>query len=88
MGRQACDQLNAVDTQGQDRNMSEQIARELGEISATLKSIKEGQERQQKTLDTMDGRLRKVEVKSAINGAVSGGVMAVVIGIIKDTFKV
>ncbi|SFU97638.1 hypothetical protein SAMN04488527_16210 [Aliiroseovarius crassostreae] len=41
--------------------MSATIERELGEISATLKHIKETQTQQGKTLTGMDDRLRKVE---------------------------
>jgi hypothetical protein len=35
----------------------------------------------------VDVRLRKVETRSAINGALTGGVMAVAIAFIKDAFK-
>jgi len=68
--------------------MSEDIARELGSISATLDHIKKTQETQGKTLAGVDERLRKVETRSAINGAVTGGVMAVAVAFIKDAFKV
>ncbi|WP_420011770.1 hypothetical protein [Tateyamaria sp.] len=67
--------------------MSEEIARELGSISATLAHIKKTQEDQGKTLAGVDDRLRKVETRSAINGAVTGGVMAVAVAFIKDAFK-
>lgn len=63
------------------------IARELGSISATLKHIKETQETQGTTLTAMDERLRKVETKSAINGAVAGGVLGVAVAFIKDALK-
>ncbi|WP_282093052.1 hypothetical protein [Epibacterium ulvae] len=68
--------------------MTEDIARELGEISATLKHMKEVQEKQGETLATVDSRLRKVETRSAINGAITGGVMAVAVTLIKDKFKI
>lgn len=67
--------------------MTEQIHRELGSISATLEHIVRTQEAQGKTLTHVDERLHKVETRSAINGAVTGGVMAVAIALIKDAFK-
>ncbi|MGR3760905.1 hypothetical protein ACUXV3_12360 [Roseobacteraceae bacterium NS-SX3] len=68
--------------------MSAEIARELGAISATLKHIQKTQEQHGETLSGMDERLRKVEVKSAVGGAVTGGVMALAIAFIKDKFNV
>lgn len=68
--------------------MSAEIARELGRISATLEHIKETQEQQGKTLAGVDDRLRKVETRSAINGAVTGGVMALAVAFIKDRFSI
>lgn len=67
--------------------MSNDIARELGAISATLEHIKETQAQHGKTLLAVDDRLRKVETRSAINGAITGGVMAVAVALIKDAFK-
>lgn len=67
--------------------MSGNIERELGAISATLGHIKEAQEVQGETLASLDERLRKVEVKSAINGAVSGGIVALTIGFIRNSFN-
>lgn len=67
--------------------MGEEIARELGSISATLDHIKQAQDAQGKTLVGMDERLRKVEARSAVNGAVTGGVMGVAVAFIKDAFK-
>lgn len=67
--------------------MSEQIARELGEISATLRSIKETQGKHSASLAGLDTRMRSVETRSALSGAVTGGVMAVAVALIKDTFK-
>ncbi len=67
--------------------MSGTIEHELGEISATLRHIKEEQRKQGDTLTGMDDRLRKVETRSAVNGAVTGGVMAVAVAFIKDAFK-
>ncbi len=67
--------------------MSASIEHELGEISASLRHIKEAQEKQGETLSGMDDRLRKVETRSAVNGAVTGGVMAIAVAFIKDAFK-
>ncbi len=66
---------------------SETIARELGAISATLDNIKDAQKEQGETLHAVEDRLRKVETKGAVNGALTGGVMAVAVALIKDMFK-
>ena len=66
--------------------MSDEISRELGAISATLEGIKSEQKRQAGALEKIDDRLRGVERKGAINGAVSGGVIAVAISLIKSSF--
>ena len=49
----------------------------LGEIKGTLDMVRETQATHGQKLDTMDGRLRAVENKGAIAGAVSGLLMAV-----------
>ena len=67
--------------------MSEEIQRELGSISSTLEHIKETQANHGEMLSGMDDRLRKVETRSALNGAITGGVMALAVAFIKDTFK-
>lgn len=68
--------------------MSDQIQRELGEISSTLKHMNEAQKEQGKTLGKIDDRLRDVEKRAALNGlvtgGVTGGVMAVAISFIKS----
>lgn len=68
--------------------MSDEIQRELGEISSTLKHIKETQGDQGKTLVKIDDRLREVEKRAALNGlvtgGVTGGVMAVAVSFIKS----
>ncbi len=66
--------------------MNGTIERELGEISATLKNIQSEQSRQAGSLDKIDDRLRGVERKGALNGAVSGGVIAIAISLIKGSF--
>jgi len=68
--------------------VSKDVERELGAITATLEHIKEAQDRQGEVLEKVDERLRKVETKSALNGAVAGGVIAVAIGFIKDSWRI
>lgn len=65
-------------------DLAPELARELGSISAKLDSLHEGQRQHTQKLDAMDGRLRAVERKSALNGAVAGGVVAVAVGLIKS----
>lgn len=66
----------------------------LGEIKGLVQSLKEGQDEQNKRfdrvdqrLDKMDGRLRVVEQKAAIAGAVSGGAMAIGTALIVEGIK-
>jgi hypothetical protein len=66
--------------------MSANIERELGAISAHLEGIQKEQARQAGSLEKIDDRLRGVERKGAINGAVSGGVIAFAITLIKGSF--
>ncbi len=56
----------------------------LGEIKGRLDHIQSDQEVLIQKIDAMDGRLRKVETRSALNGAVSGGVVAVGLALIKN----
>lgn len=67
--------------------MTEDIARELGSISAQLEHITKTQEAQGKTLVGINDRLHKVESRAALNGAVTAGVITVAISFIKDAFK-
>lgn len=67
--------------------MSEQVARELGSIQATLDHIKATQDAHTAKLNRIDDRVRKVETKSALNGAVTGGIVAIAVAFIKDTLK-
>jgi hypothetical protein len=66
--------------------MSDTLERELGAISATLISIQAEQGRQGGKLAKIDDRLRGVERNAAMNGAVSGGVIAIAISLIKGSF--
>jgi len=63
----------------------------MGEIRGELKGIRDSQTRQDEKLDTIDGRLRKVEIKAALNGAVtgsiSGGIVGLGIFLIKESAK-
>ncbi|AFL76220.1 hypothetical protein [Thiocystis violascens] len=56
----------------------------LGEIKGRLDHIQNDQVVLIRKIDAIDGRLRTVETRSAINGAVTGGVMAVGIALIKS----
>lgn len=66
----------------------------LGEIKGIVQGLKAGQESQAKQLETLgervdgvDGRLRVVEQRSAVLGAVSGGAMAIGIQLIVESLK-
>lgn len=49
----------------------------LGEIKGKLDLVINNQNETNDRLDKMDGHLRKVERKSALNGAISGGLVSV-----------
>ncbi|KIC38148.1 hypothetical protein RA27_20480 [Ruegeria sp. ANG-R] len=70
-----------------DTGLPTALARELGSISAKLDNLHAGQQAHSAKLDSMDDRLRAVERKSALNGGVAGGVVAVTIGLIKSQFS-
>lgn len=66
----------------------------LGEIKGIVQGLKEGQDLQtrrmdtmQESIDKMDGRLRVVEQKAAVVGAVSGGAMSVGMALIIEGLK-
>lgn len=66
----------------------------LGEIKGIVQGLKDGQDLQTKridamqgTIENMDGRLRNVEQKSAVIGAVSGGAMSIGIALIIEGAK-
>lgn len=71
--------------------MSDEIIRALGRIEGQLEGIKAQQIEQGTTLREVDKRLRKVETKAAVNGAVSGGIMATGVSIlvtgIREAFR-
>lgn len=62
---------------------SDVILRELGAITAELKNLNAGQARLEGRLEKVDDRLRTVEKGAALSGAVSGGVIAIAVGLIK-----
>lgn len=49
----------------------------LGEIRGKLDMVIAGQTVQGEKLDVLDGRMRAVEVKSAMHGGLAGGLVAV-----------
>lgn len=49
----------------------------LGEIKGTLDMVRQDQQRHGAKLEALDGRLRSVENRSAVAGAVGGALMAV-----------
>ena len=59
----------------------------LGEIKGLVESLKTGQNQTMERLDRMDDRLRKVEQRAAVNGAVSGGIMGVGMALIVETAR-
>ncbi|NRA88921.1 MAG: hypothetical protein HRU28_16380 [Rhizobiales bacterium] len=64
-----------------------EISRSLGAIEATLKSIDSHIKNQDGRMDRMDTRLRKVENKTVLTGAVTGGVVSIAIAFIVAKFK-
>lgn len=66
----------------------------LGEIKGIVQGLKDGQDvlgrrvdEMQESIASMDGRLRAVEQRSAVVGAVSGGAMSVGIAILIEGLK-
>lgn len=63
----------------------------LGEIKGKVEMILDNQnssnERFEARFDGIDSRLRKVEVKGGINGAITGGIVAVGFELIKAKFN-
>lgn len=54
----------------------------LGQIHGIVQGLKDGQKVTNERLDSMDGRLRTVEQKAAVAGAVSGGAISIGIALI------
>ena len=81
--------------QNQDRKQELLL---LGQIHGMVQSLKDGQDQQNRRMDRMeqrmeehynglDTRLREVEKKAAVAGAVSGGVVAVGTALIVEGIK-
>lgn len=80
-----------------DRDRTQELLL-LGQIHGMVQGLKDGQEaanrridqmsnRMNERLDGIDGRLRQVEQKAAVAGAVSGGAMAVGTALIIEGIK-
>lgn len=67
--------------------MTEEQAQLLGEIKGKLDLVILNQGEANKKLDVMDGRLRRVETRSAITGAASGGLVSVGIALMIEKGK-
>lgn len=63
-------------------NQAEQMLM-LGKMSAQLEALQSGQDEIKAQLTQLDGRLRGVEKQAAGYGALSGGIVAVCVGLIK-----
>lgn len=59
----------------------------LGEIKGKVDLVIDGQTSTNERLDGLDQRLRHVETKAAMNGAVSGGLVAVGMALLIEKFK-
>lgn len=59
----------------------------LGEIKGRLDHIQTDQEVLIRRFDALDTRLRKIERESALTGAISGGVVAGVVGLVTHLIK-
>lgn len=59
----------------------------LGRIDGKLDGVQDHLHRQDKRLDGIDERLRVVEQKAAITGAVSGGAMSIGMALIIEGLK-
>ncbi len=59
----------------------------LGEIKGKLDQVIAGQTSTQEQLGRIDGRLRKVETRAAITGAVSGGLISVGVALMIEKGK-
>ncbi len=59
----------------------------LGEISGKLDGVTEHLKRQDTRMETIDGRLRTVEQRAAVAGAISGGAMSVGLALVIEGLK-
>lgn len=66
---------------------SDQIMFMLGEIKGQLKGLGDTVAGIDGKVDKIDGRLRKVEVRAAINGGVTGGVAGIGLSLLAAKIK-
>ncbi len=66
--------------------MSDEIHRALGRIEGELKGIRKTQTTHSVALVAIDERVNANEVKAAKNGAITGGLMAGFVMILKESF--
>ncbi len=59
----------------------------LGEIKGKLDLVIAGQVTTNQRLDSVDGRLRTVERKASVNGAVAGGIVSIGVAIAIEKLK-
>jgi hypothetical protein len=59
----------------------------LGEIKGIVSGLKETVEQQNQRFDQIDARLRTVEQKAAVTGALSGGAMSIGVALIAEGIK-
>lgn len=67
--------------------MSDEQSRSLGRIEGKLDMLISQQTDTNTRLDTMDGRLRNVEMRAATNGAVAGGLVSVGVALLIEKGK-
>ena len=63
------------------------LSRELGEIRGLLEGVSRDIGELKGSVGGIDSRLRRVEAKSAVNGAVAGGVLGVATALVTATLK-
>ena len=59
----------------------------LGEIKGLVQALATGQDAMRSRLDAMDARLRHVEQRAAVSGAVSGGAMGVGVALLVESVR-
>lgn len=67
--------------------MSEEIMRAIGKLEGKLDAVYETSKSNSTKLDTMDGRLRSVENKSAVYGSIGGTVAGVGVSLLVASLK-
>ena len=67
--------------------MVDDISYQLGEIKGMLHGISNNVSQLSDKVEGMDDRLRNVEKKAAINGAVSGGIISASVAVISAAVK-